>query len=438
MRSFDTARTGSPPGFDRRRLLLAAGAGAAGLAVTGCARGDSTAAVPGAVSISTDNGSWDDGYRKAGDALKPLTGYRLRPLSNPEAISYKQVTQMTLQTSRACDLIKWGAGYELKSLARGGELSDLSRLWDRYEKKGWVRGSQRASMAYRGKVYGVPLYESHYVVFYNKRLFARLGLRPPATWDELKHCAAVLKRAGVVPFVATQFGNWPAYEWFQELISKIDPDFYRALMAGRARYTDDVPRQALDIWQDFMRKGWMTPPDYDQSNGAAGLKAGRIGMFLHGTWAAQGFTEVGMRPGKDYDAFLMPTVTKGAEKSVITESAVLAVPRSATRHEAGMASAGNWLAPSVQRVWTDFLGDGSANPVVRAGNPVVAEVKETVARERVTRLIRYGEASPPNLVQGNTQDIAAFMTQQSSPADTLRSMDERATDEWAAWKRDES
>ncbi len=438
MRSFDTVRAGTPPALARRHFLAAAGAGAVGLALTGCARGSSAAAVPGEVSISTDNSDWDDGFRRAGDALQSLTGYGLRPESSPEAIAYKQVTQMTLETSRAADVIKWGAGYELKSLARGGKLTDLSRLWERYEQKGWVRGGQRASMSYRGAVYGVPLYESHYVVFYNKRLFTRLGLGPPATWDELTHCADTLKRRGVTPFVATQFGGWPAYQWFQELVSKIDPDFYRALVAGRARYTDEVAREAMDIWQGFIRKGWMTSPDFDQGNGAAALKAGRVGMFLYGTWGAKGFSDLGMRPGKDYDAFVLPTVRKTTRKSVITESGVLAVPLGATRHEAGVESVGAWLAPSVQRVWADYLDDGSANPAVRAGNPVVAEVRETVARERMPRLIRYGEASPPNLVQGNTQDLSSFMTQQSSPGDTLRSMAERSEDEWAAWKRDEA
>ncbi|MDJ1134675.1 ABC transporter substrate-binding protein [Streptomyces iconiensis] len=438
MTSFGTARAGSPAALGRRRFLAALGAGAAGLAAAGCARGSSTAAVPGTASISTDNGTWDEGYRKAGRALKPLTGYGLRPLSNPSATSYKQVTQMTLQTSRASDMLKWASGYELKSLARGGELSDLSRLWDRYEKKGWARPSQRASLSYRGKVYGIPLYESYYVVFYNKRVFARLELRPPATWDELLHCATVLKRNRITPFVATQNGSWPAYEWFQELVSKIDPDFYSALVGGRARYTDGVARQALDIWQGFIRKGWMTPPDFDQNNGAAALKGGRTGMFLHGTWQAQSLTGAGMRPGRDYDAFILPTVGKSTRKSVITESGVLAVPRSATTREAGMANVGAWLAPPVQRAWTDFLQDGSANPVVRPGNPVVAQLKETIARERVTRLIRYGEASPPNLVQGNTQDLAGFMTEQSSADATLRSMEARAADEWATWKRDEA
>lgn len=438
MRAFDSPRTGSPPVPGRRHFLAGAGATVAGLALTGCGRGSSTAAVPGAANISTDNASWDDGYRAAGKALKPLTGYGLRPLSNPSAISYKQVTQMTLETSRASDMIKWGAGYELQSLARGGELTDLTRLWERYEKKGWARHTQRPSMSYRGKVYGIPLYESYYVVFYNKRVFRRLKLRAPATWDELLHCATVLKRNGTTPFVATQFGSWPAYEWFQELVSKIDPEFYLALTAGKARYTDDVPRQAMDIWQDFIRKGWMTAPDYDQSNGPAGLKAGRVGMFLHGTWQAQGLNEAGMRPGKDYDAFILPAVGKSTPQSVITESAVLAVPRSATNHEAGMANAGAWLAPPVQRAWTDYLQDGSANPAVRPGNPAVAKLRETIVRERVPRLIRWGEASPPNLVQGNTQDLAAFMTHQSSPDATLRSMAARAADEWATWKRDEA
>lgn len=438
MKTFGTAGKDVRPGPTRRRFLAGLGAGVSGPALAGCARGSSTAAVAGTASFGNDNGSWDEGYALASKALRPLTGYSLRPLSVPEAIAYKQVTQMTLQTSRASDMIKWGAGYELKQLARGGQLTDLSGLWDAYRDKGWVRDSQRDTMQYRGAVYGIPLYESYYVVFYSRPVFARLGLRVPGSWEELLHCATVLKRHGVTPFVSTQFGGWPAYEWFQELLSKVDPDFYAALGEGKARYTDEPARRAMDIWHDFIRKGWMTPPDYDQGNGAAGLRDGRVGMFLHATWHTKNLSGADMRPLKDYDAFILPTVAKSTKKSVITESSALAVPRSATSHEAGMASAGAWLHPNVQRAWTDYLQDGSANPVVRSGNPVVAGLRQNITKERRTRLIRYGEAGPPSLIQGNVEDISGFMTGQTSPQATLRSMAERADEEWRMWRQDEA
>ncbi|MFE0417938.1 ABC transporter substrate-binding protein [Streptomyces tendae] len=438
MNSSGTAARGGRPGPTRRRFLAGLGAGVSGLALAGCARGDSTAAVEGTASFSNDNASWDDGYALASKALQPLTGYALRPLSVPEAVAYKLVAQMTLQTSRAPDIIKWTSGYELKKLARGGQLTDLSGLWGAYADRGWISESQRNAMQYRGAVYGIPMHESYYVVFYSRPVFARLGLRVPRTWDELLHCATVLKRNGTTPFVGTQYGGWPAYEWFQELLSKTDPGFYTALVEGKARYTDEPAVRAMGIWHDFMRKGWMTPPDYDQGKGAAELRDGRVGMFLHATWHTKNLSGADMRPLKDYDAFVLPTVDRSTKKSVITESSALAVPRRATSHEAGMANVGAWLHPDVQRAWTDYLQDGSANPAVRAGNPVVAGLRDNIAKERRARLVRYSEASPPSLIQGNIQDLSAFMTGQMSPAATLRSMADRADEEWKTWRQDEA
>ncbi|MFS8202451.1 ABC transporter substrate-binding protein [Streptomyces sp. CWNU-52B] len=430
-----TARSSHPLG--RRSVLAGLGAGGAAV-LAGCARGDSTAVKPGTVSLANDNATWDQGYVAAGRELKKLTGYALRPLSNPNPTSYRQVTQISLQTTKATDLIKWASGYLLKSLARTGELSDLSPLWADYERKGWVTAQTRDAMSYRGAVYGLPLYESYYVLFYSKAVFRKHGLRAPGTWEELLHNAEVLKKAGVVPFVATQSGNWPAYEWFQELVSKVDPAFYTKLISGKARYTDPQAHKALQIWQDFMRKGWMTPADFDQNNGPAALKAGRVGMFLHGSWQSQGIAATGMKPGVDFDAFVMPPVTSAARRSVITESGVLAVPRKAVSHEAAMASAANWLDPKVQKVWTDFLQDASANPRSRPGNPVMAALKDRALREHWTLLPRYGESGPPNLIQGNTDDLGSFMTGAASPESTLRSMAGRAAEEWATWERDEA
>ncbi|MGW8488854.1 ABC transporter substrate-binding protein [Streptomyces sp. NPDC055886] len=437
MRSIGQATPQSPPPLGRRSVLAGIGAGAAAM-LAGCARGNSTAVQPGTTSLANDNATWDQGYVAAGRELKKLTGYALRPLSNPNPTSYKQVTQISLQTTKATDMIKWASGYFLKSLARTGELSDLSSLWSAYERKGWVTEQAREPMSYRGAVYGVPLYESYYVLFYNTALFRKHGLRAPDTWEELLHNAEVLKKAGVIPFVATQTGNWPAYEWFQELVSKVDPEFYGELVSGKARYTDPQAHQALQIWQDFMRKGWMTPADFDQNNGAAALKSGRVGMFLHGSWQSQGIAATGLKPGTDFDAFVLPPVESSTRRSVITESGVLAVPKKAVSHEAAMANAANWLDPKVQKVWTDFLQDASANPRSRPGNPVMAGLKQRALEERWTQLPRYGESGPPNLVQGNTDDLGAFMTGASSPRSTLRSMADRAAKEWAAWERDEA
>lgn len=421
-----------------RRELLAGFGAAAATTLTGCAVGDSTAVRPGTVTFTMDNGSWDPGYAAAGRELKKLTGFGLRTISNPDNVAYTQVTQLSLQTGKAADLIKWGSDYKLRQLARSGWLTDLSSVWTHYERKSWVPRALRSSMSYHDRVYGIPMYQTYYALFYIPKVFRQHGLRVPRTWQELLHCARVLKKAGVVPFVATQKGSWPAYEWFQELVSKIDPRFYSQLTSGRASYTDPRAKRAMRLWQDFMDRGWMTPADFDQGDGRSALLNGEVGMFLQGTWEAQGFVQEGFTPGTDFDAFVMPTVDPGTDPSVLTELGVLAVPKKASSHRAGMDTAAHWLHPRVQRAWTGFLQDGSANPQVEPSNVIVGRIAGQVKRHGWRQLIRYGETGPPNLIEGNTSDLGGFMTGATSADDTLRSMADRAEQEWMIWRRDES
>jgi multiple sugar transport system substrate-binding protein len=422
-------------GPNRRRLLAGLGGLTVAAALAGCARGSSTTSVPGAVNLYNDNATWSDGYEKAGAVLKQLCGFDLRPLSNASTTSYQEVVQTSVQTSRAADVVKWASGYPLYSLARSGGLTELGDVWDAAVGRGWVSPELKPAVTWNGGVYGIPLYQSSYVFFYAKPVFARYGLREPATWAEFTHNAEVLKKNGVTPFLATQNGVWPAFEWFQELVSKLDPDFYTRLVNGQAAYTDDTVTEAMTIWRDFYAKGWMTAPDFDGANGPAQMKAGKLAMFLHGTWESAAIAAAGLKPGVDYGAFIMPTVHAGTKPSVIAESGVFAVPRRAADHAGGIAAVSHWLDPRVQRVWSDFLQDSSANPTVRAGNPVIEAVQQDISRNRRTLLTRYNEASPPNLIQGNILDLGNFMIHPTAIRSTLGSMQKRADQEWDIWRK---
>ncbi|WP_335983729.1 ABC transporter substrate-binding protein [Streptomyces sp. CA2R106] len=433
-----TPPVGSPHPSDgptRRRLLAGLGGLTLAATLTACARGSSTTSVPGAVNLYNDNATWSGGYEKAGAVLKRLCGFDLRPLSNASTTSYQEVVQTSVQTNRAADVVKWASGYPLYSLARSGGLSDLSGLWRDTVRRGWVSSELEQAVSYEGKVYGIPLYQSSYVFFYAKKVFTRYGLNEPSTWAEFTHNAEVLKKNGVTPFLATQNGVWPAFEWFEELVSKLDPDFYTRLINGRAAYTDDVAVEAMTIWRDFYAKGWMTAPDFDGANGPAQMKAGKLGMFLHGSWESAAIAAAGLKPGVDYGAFIMPTVHAGTRPSVIAESGVFAVPKRAADHAGAVAAVSHWLDPRVQRVWSDFLQDSSANSTVRAANPVIEKVQQDIARNRRTLLTRYNEASPPNLIQGNILDLGNFMIHPTAVRSTLASMRKRADSEWDIWRK---
>jgi multiple sugar transport system substrate-binding protein len=141
-----------------------------------------------------------------------------------------------------------------------------------------------------------------------------------------------------------------------------------------------------------------------------------------------------MKPGVDYDAFLMPTIETGTQPSIITEVATLPVSKRAPDSDAAMTVMKNWLNPKVQAAWMSFLADIPPNPQVPSTDPVVKNVIRQVKERKPRLLIRYWEASPPPLIEGNVQDLGGFMIHPDNPEKVLRKMQDRADTEWDYWR----
>lgn len=122
--------------------------------------------------------------------------------------------------------------------------------------------------AFRGgadrPLYGIPLNRSTPLMYCNGDLFAKAGLRPPTTWDDLVSCARALTVEG------ERWGYEVPISWW----------FWVALVgqAGGAVFDDEgrptlggeAGHKALRLWQDLVhRERVMRPPpgrDYDAWN----------------------------------------------------------------------------------------------------------------------------------------------------------------------------
>ena len=165
------------------------------------------------------------------------------------------------------------------------------------------------------------------------------------------------------------------------------------------------------------------------------MKAGKVAMLPIGTWENSNLKLAGMTPGTDYGAFLMPTVTPGVQKSAFVEGGAWTIPKNAPNHAAAMKALENWLDPSVQTVWSNFLGDSSANPKVPATDPVVKQVQSDIATQKPLLLNRFYEAFPSKLVIDTTSQLDGFMVHPNQADSILKSMQASAVTEWANWKK---
>jgi sn-glycerol 3-phosphate transport system substrate-binding protein len=148
-------------------------------------------------------------------------------------------------------------------LARAGTLAPLDGL----KELPLVRPLAQAG-AFRGgdarPLYGIPLNRSTPLMYCNGDLFAKAGLRPPGTWQELVECARALTVKG------DRYGYEVPISWW----------FWVALVgqAGGAVFDDEgrptlggeAGTKALRLWQDLVhREKVMRPPpgrDYDAWN----------------------------------------------------------------------------------------------------------------------------------------------------------------------------
>lgn len=430
-------RSTSPPGggaLSRRDLLRLGLAGAAGLALASCARGtESRPAAEGVVTLFNDNPTWADGFAKASAALQRRVGFTLAPRAVPNVSNYQQIVRMSAQTDSTADLVKWWNGYRLREVARVGVFHDLTPAWDNARSNGWVDDpTLQAAFSYQGRQYGVPLYKSYFVMFYSKKAFATLQEDVPATWDDLLRVIGKARKAGLTPIAAGGATSWESLIWFEQLVNGTDADFYRRLTAGEASYTDPTAEQAMSLWVDLYGRGAFSTPDISASDVPGQMKQGTTAMLLYGTWNTGAFVTAGLTD-KDFGAFLVPAPS--GKPVVSVESGGLMVSANAHKLDAALSVATAWLSTDVQRAWVGFLKDNSANPAALPGVGAVRDVVHAVAQQRPQQTLRYWEASPPALIEGNVQDLSAFMTNPSAGAarSTLASMQRRADKEWKVW-----
>jgi len=409
-------------------LTLTLGACSQGSA-SGGGRSDGTT-----VTLNGDRADFADGFALASDALNDITGVKLEARDVPSTENYQQIVRSSLKTNSTTDIVKWWNGYRLQELARSGGLADLSNEWDKAVEKGWVNPETRDSFSYDNKVYGLPIYKSYWVVFYNKQVFSHVGITPPTTWAEFESNNEALKSAGVTPLFATQEAGWTSFIWFEEILSKLDPDFYQKLMDGEAKYTDPTAREAMKIWSDMYAKGWFTTPDTAWDTEAALFAAGTVAQVPMGTWRNGTFAKA--MDESEYGAYILPTVKEGGTPSVIVESGVISMAEKAPDPDATREVMANWLNPKVQEPWVNEIKDTSANPEVSTKDPVLTSVLDQVKAAKPVELVRYWEASPPALIEGGVQFLGAFMANPypENVDPTLEKLQQLADMEWANWK----
>lgn len=286
--------------------------------ISGCSSKNSGNSNDDSEKVTLTIGSWrtEDtaGYQKLIDKFNeeyPNIELKFNPTKNTE---YNTMLNTALQAGEGPDI------FHLRPYAPGIELADAGYLVPLDDLEGldiFPESSLQASKGSDGKQYGVPLNISTTQMFYNKKIFADLGLEAPQTWEEFIEINETLLAEGITPIALGSKEGWllSATHGMFGPAHYGGNDFVEAITAGEKNFTSDEFVASIEAMDDLKK---YFPKNYE----GLGMEDIRTlffteeaAMFPMGSWEIEVVRS--MNADLDFGFFPMPSAV-GKDPTVTT------------------------------------------------------------------------------------------------------------------------
>ena len=220
--------------------------------------------------------------------------------------AYNQIVKSAIQSGNDDEMYDWIYSFTNGvTLMSQGKLETQDELWERsvYDRpdlkmKDVIIAEKEAVFNYFNHMYVVPSGSHIYGIYFNKKLFKKLGLtEQPKDWNEFLAMCAKIKTKGVYPMVMAgkyagpyfNFG-WGAIPYevggdkFKQDEYNFEPNVYKS-----KPYVTMLKRL-----EEFARRGYLHPgtASYDHTQSQMEFVQGKAAMVTNGTWIANEMAEV--------------------------------------------------------------------------------------------------------------------------------------------------
>jgi arabinogalactan oligomer / maltooligosaccharide transport system substrate-binding protein len=257
----------------RRTALVIAGA----LLLTACGGGGNSGADSGKVVFWDTSGPNEHPvFEKVAKDCAGKGGYSV----DVQQVSFDQALanyKTAAQGGQGPDVLRSDVGW-VAQLAQNGLITDLSDTDAAKDTADYLDGPL-GSTRYNGKTYAVPQVTDTLALLYNKKTLADAGVRPPATWDELKADAPRLGGANAIflnndayyalPFVYGAGGDLLDVQNKKIVVNSAQN--VQALRTAKGLLDAKAATTALDQANSY-------------NNMKAAFSAGQVAMEIDGPW----------------------------------------------------------------------------------------------------------------------------------------------------------
>lgn len=191
------------------------------------------------------------------------------------------IVKTRLSTGDMTDVFFYNSGSLMQALSPEQNLLDITN--EPFMAN--VLDSFKPTVTFNGKVYGAPQGSSMGGGwFYNKKVYADLGLSVPKTWAELMANNEKIKAAGITPVIGTYKDDWTSQiivlaDYYN--VQAQNPIFAEDYTANKAKFANTpAALRSFEKLEESFKKGYMNK-DFLATNYDAGLKMLAEGKGAH-------------------------------------------------------------------------------------------------------------------------------------------------------------
>lgn len=264
-----------------RRNWAMAGAlvGAVAVSVTGCSPASKPASGGGEKTLSVWHYYSVPGQTAGLDELgKDFTANHPGVKVVNTYVPFDQLTNKLVQSAGAGtgpDIVVYNAA-DTYTLTQAGAIKPMDDWWNGYADKGQF--PEAVIQKVDGHVMGVQGFVNLIGLWYNQDVLDKLGVKPPASFEELEQDMALAKSKGFDAITLTgkpnSEGEWQAFPWLSRSGWKYDAPQQQAL------------QQAFAMVQDWTAKGYLAKEasTWDQTIPFQKFSAGKTAFAVNGNW----------------------------------------------------------------------------------------------------------------------------------------------------------
>jgi raffinose/stachyose/melibiose transport system substrate-binding protein len=275
-------------------------------------------------------------------------------------------------------------------------------------------------------ILAMPVDAQFYMGFYNKKDFAKAGIKQvPQDWSQLFQACTLLKKVGVTPITygsgsaaySGEFNPW--YSMSYLAIGVLRPSQWLGLYDGSIPWTTPLLQQQLTEWHQLYVKGCVNKDALTDTNNLGQFVSGKAAMTLDdGSWDVAQFTQ---QMGSNVGAIVPPFSTQPQHGLVYFPGDAISV----MKESAHVAAAASFLAfmdspaGAVQIAKAGLIPDISHYTSTNALNQ---QMLNFVQKSSYTVYPMLDNVTQVSLVNAGYQVLPAVLAGQSSVSSALSTL----------------